>query len=120
MLVSGAGNKQILLSNCMHSDLGNRPSFEIALQEGRVTASLITDAIMAASATPNNAGAVVTSVPYQVGQWQVLTVIYDGSELKMALEGQGAPAIDSQPLIGKLIKLQEHTCHCTCSFCKTY
>lgn len=100
MTVSGPGNKEVLLSNCMNLDLGG-PSFEIALQDGRVTATLVTDAIINASPSANSAVAAVSSVPYQVGQWQVLTLIYDGTELRMALEGQGAPAIDSQPLIGK-------------------
>ena len=98
--MTGAGNKQVLLSNCMNLDLGG-PSFEIALQEGRVTASLVTDAIISASPNTNNALGAIASVPYQVGQWQVLTMIYDGTDVKMALEGQGTPAIDSQNLFGK-------------------
>lgn len=98
-MISGAGNKQVLLSNCMNLDLGG-PSFEIALQEGQVTASLVTDAIIAANAGINSNVGAIASVPYQVGQWQVLTVIYDGNELRMALEGQGAPAINSQALKG--------------------
>ncbi|WAQ94080.1 hypothetical protein MAR_006551 [Mya arenaria] len=94
-------NPQPILSNCMNNDLGD-PTFELILANGLVVVSVTTENRVAkvpamASTTPAK-----LSLPFQTNTWQMVTVIYDGATLRLAVATEQRSKQVDMSLVGSI------------------
>ncbi|XP_052256484.1 uncharacterized protein LOC127861844 [Dreissena polymorpha] len=92
---TSATSRQVLISNCMNMELGG-PTMDLALLNGEVVLTVVTNHLLASNST----GSKVLKLPYDVNIWQVVTFMYDGENLHMAVEGQGPAKYASVPVTG--------------------
>ncbi|WAQ94081.1 hypothetical protein MAR_006552 [Mya arenaria] len=99
---NAVGGPQVLLSNCMNQALG-AATLELILEKGDVVFRVVTDHRVTKAGIAGVVDIPATlRIPFVVGMWQVVTAIYDGTTLHLALEGQGRPTYASMPLTGNI------------------